>query len=315
MKILVAGGLGFIGYYLSKKLLDEGHEVICLDNAYNGKINQLNKNLFNNANFTYIHKDICNPIKGLKIDQIYNLACPASSNHYNRDPVATTKVNTLGVINLLDLARENNARFLQVSTSDVYLERYDTVSESSDIGLRSGRFNYKGFYSNAKLAAESIIYNYSHSDIVDANIVRLFSTFGYFPFQNQNDERLIHTWIQKALNNEDIIIYGEPDRMRSFIYIDDTVNAIHNVINYENRSCAPVNICSSQVISLGDLAKTIIELTDSKSEIKQLPGLPGDKYNIVADINYHFSYYDYEIQTEFDVGLIKTIEQFKSQHG
>lgn len=312
MKILVAGGLGFIGYYLSKRLLDEGHTVICLDNAYNGKINKLNKSLFNYFNFTYIHADICKPIAGFTVDQIYNLACPASPNHYNRDPVQTMKINTIGVINLLDFAIKSKARYLQVSTSDVYSKIHDTsyLLESSDVShINAG---YRRTYGPAKLTAESIVDAYVVSKFTQAStvIVRLFSTYGYFPFSMQNDERLIPTWITKALNHEDLIVYGG-DQIRSYLYVEDAVDALTLLMNDDYKNIPPTNISSNETISLIDLSKKIIALSDSASDIRKCPELSGDKVNVISDTNYARSKYGWEAKTTLDEGLAKTIELFK----
>lgn len=266
-RVLVTGGAGFIGSHLCKKLIENGDFVICLDNFFTGSKANI-QDLLNNPNFELIEHDIEIPI-GLKVDQIYNLACPASPPHYQFNPVKTIRTSVIGITNMLELAKANNATLLQASTSEVYgdplehPQRETYWGNVNPIGIRS-------CYDEGKRCAETLMMDYHRQFNTDVKIIRIFNTYG--PNMHKNDGRVVSNFIVQALNNEDITIYGNGDQTRSFCYVDDLIKAMIRMMNTPNF-IGPVNLGNPNEKTIKELAELIIKLTGSKSKLiyKTLP--------------------------------------------
>ena len=305
-KILVTGGAGFIGSHLCERLLDEGNEVICVDNFFTGTKNNI-VHLLENKYFEFIRHDICFPLY-VEIDEIYNLACPASPIHYQFDPVQTTKVNVSGAINMLGLAKRVKAKILQASTSEVYgdptvhPQTEDYWGNVNPIGIRS-------CYDEGKRCAETLFFDYHRQHNLDIKVVRIFNTYG--PNMHPNDGRVVSSFIVQALRGEDITIYGDGSQTRSFCYVDDMIDGIISMMNSEEGFTGPVNLGNPSEKTILELAELILETTDSKSEIIN-ENLPQDdpvrrKPNITLAkerLNWH-------PKIGLAEGLVKTVEYFK----
>lgn len=304
--ILITGGAGFIGSNLCEKLLNnKNNKVICLDNLFTGNIQNI-QHLMNNSNFEFINHDIIEPldINGY-IDEIYNLACPASPTKYQIDPIYTLKVNFLGVLNLLELAKNKKAKFLQSSTSEVYGE--PTISPQNEeyrgnvntVGIRS-------CYDEGKRIAETLIIEYHHKYKIDVRIVRIFNTYG--PKMDKNDGRVVSNFINQALNNQDITLYGKGDQTRSFCYIDDNIDGLIKLM--DSNYILPINIGNPHEITIKELADIILKITKSKSKIiyKDLPS--DDPTNRKPDITKANNILKWEPKYDLEKGIVKTIEYF-----
>ena len=305
MKILVAGGAGFLGSYTCESLLKLDHEVIALDNLYTGSIVNIN-HLLQYPSFKFIKHDITIPID-LEVDGIINMACPASPKNYQKDPVQTIKTNIHGSINLLDQAKRNNSRILQASTSEVYgdpkiMPQIETYwGNVNPIGIRS-------CYDEGKRAAETLFSDYHRQYKVDIRIARIFNTFG--PRMAIDDGRVVSNFIVQALRNQDITIYGEGNQTRSFCYVDDLIQGIVKLF-FSKEYLGPINLGNPQPISMKELAKEIIELTNSKSSLVYLPLPEDDPVERKPDIDKAIKNLDWQPKIDRTVGLIKTIEYFK----
>ena len=308
--ILVTGGAGFIGSHLCKALLELGHYVICLDNLFTGSINNIS-DLRDNVNFEFVNHDITEPYYRDKIDEIYNLACPASPKHYQYNPIKTVKTCTIGVINMLGLAKKNNSKILQASTSEVYgdpnvhpqNERYN--GNVNPIGLRS-------CYDEGKRCSETLFMDYYREHNLKIKIIRIFNTFG--PNMAKNDGRVISNFIIQAIRNDEITIYGDGSQTRSFQYIDDLIDAMIKMMSTNNNFIGPVNIGNPYEISMNKLASTILRLTNSKSQIifKDLPEDDPKRRN--PDITLAKNILSWTPKFELDKGLLKTINYFKKKN-
>ena len=304
--ILITGGAGFIGSNLCEKLLNENNKIICVDNLFTGSIKNI-EHLLNNPNFEFINHDIIDPleIKG-NIDEIYNLACPASPPKYQDNPIKTLKVNFLGVLNMLELARTKQARFLQTSTSEVYGEPEISPQKEE----YRGNVNINGIrscYDEGKRVAETLITEYHNKYNVDTRIVRIFNTYG--PKMDKNDGRVVTNFINQALNNEDITLYGNGEQTRSFCYIDDQLDGLIKLMNSDY--VYPVNIGNPYEINMMQLANTILNLTKSSSSIvyKELPS--DDPTNRKPDISRAKNILNWDPKYDLEKGLIETIEYFR----
>lgn len=269
MRILVTGGAGFIGSHLCERLLDEGHEVICLDNFFTGRRENILP-LLDNHRFELLRHDVIEPIL-LEVDQIYNLACPASPVHYQYNPVKTVKTNVMGAINMLGLAKRVRARILQASTSEVYgdpLEHPQTEKywgNVNPIGLRS-------CYDEGKRLAETLMMDYHRQSKVDIRIARIFNTYG--PKMLEDDGRVVSNFIVQALRGEELTIYGRGDQTRSFCYVDDLVEGLIRLMNTDGLN-DPVNLGNPGEFTIRQLAEQVIEICGSKSGVSYLD-LPQD---------------------------------------
>ena len=305
-KILITGGAGFIGSHLCERLLNEGNEVICLDNFFTGSKDNI-VHLMNNPYFEVIRHDIEEPIL-LEVDEIYNLASPASPIHYQKDPVKTVRTNVMGAINVLDIAKRCKAKVLQASTSEVYgdpkihpqIEEYK--GNVNPIGIRA-------CYDEGKRCAETLFFDYHREYGVDIRVARIFNTYG--PKMAINDGRVISNFIIQALKNEDITIYGNGTQTRSFCYVSDLVDGLIKMMN--SNQTGPINLGNPKEFTIVELAQKIIKLTNSKSKIifKELP--EDDPRQRQPDITKAKKYLNWEPKINLEEGLIKTIEYFKEE--
>ena len=303
-KILVTGGAGFIGSYLCEKLLNYGNEVICLDNFFTGSKKNI-IHLIDNPYFEVIRHDVEEGIL-LEVDEIYNLACPASPIHYQFDPIKTTKTNVLGAINMLGLARRCSAKILQASTSEVYGDpeihpQPETYRGSvNPIGVRA-------CYDEGKRCAETLFFDYYREAKVDIRVVRIFNTYG--PKMAINDGRVVSNFIIQVLQNKDITIYGDGSQTRSFYFVDDLVDGMIKMM--ASNEIGPINLGNPDEFTILELAKKIIKLTNSKSKIifKELP--QDDPKQRQPDITVAKQKLNWQPKIKLQDGLIKTIEYFK----
>jgi len=305
--ILVTGGAGFIGSNLCERLLVEGNRVICIDNLYSGNIENI-KHLLENENFTFINHDIILPLEIEEpIDQIYNLACPASPPKYQIDPIYTLKINFTGVMNLLEFARVKKATILQSSTSEIYGE----PEVSPQVETYRGNVNTIGIrscYDEGKRVAETLMMDYHNQYKVDIRIARIFNTYG--PRMDKNDGRVVSNFINQALTNKNITLYGKGDQTRSFCYIEDQIDGLIKLMNTEYFY--PVNIGNPHEITVKELAGNILKLTGSKSTIAYCSLPSDDPTNRKPNIKKAKTILAWEPKYELESGLKKTIEYFKS---
>jgi UDP-glucuronate decarboxylase len=306
MKILVAGGAGFLGSHLSESLLNQGHEVICLDNFYTGDKKNI-EHLVNNPKFEIIRHDVTFPIY-LEVEGIFNLACPASPVQYQRNPVQTLKTSVHGAINLLGLAKRTGARILQASTSEVYgdpklspqVEEY--WGNVNPIGIRS-------CYDEGKRAAETLFVDYHRQYKVDIRIARIFNTFG--PRMALDDGRVVSNFIVQALSNQDITVYGDGNQIRSFCYVSDLVEGLIQLF-FESDFGTPINLGNPAPITILELANEIIQLTNSKSSIRH-ENLPSDDpITREPDITKAIQHLGWQPKVPRQEGLENTIKYFKT---
>ena len=305
-RILITGGAGFIGSHLCEKLLEEGNDVICLDNFFTGSKDNI-RHLIGNNRFELVRHDVI--IEYLaEVDQIYNLACPASPVHYQYNPIKTTKTSVMGIINMLGLAKRCKARILQASTSEVYGDPHIHPQVESywgnvnPIGIRS-------CYDEGKRCAETLMMDYYRQNNVDIRIARIFNTYG--PRMAVNDGRVVSNFIVQALKNEPITVYGSGSQTRAFCYVDDMTNALIKLMNGE--IIGPVNLGNPCEMTILEIAKLIIKLCKSSSEIifKELP--LDDPVQREPDITLAKEKLGWQPVTPLEDGLIKTIEYFKKK--
>ena len=305
MKILVTGGAGFLGSHLCEKLLESGHEVICLDNFYTGsKVNIAH--LLSNPKFDLIRHDVTFPIY-LEVEGIFNLACPASPVHYQKDPVRTLKTSVHGAINLLGLAKRTGARILQASTSEVYgdpeiMPQHETYwGRVNPIGIRA-------CYDEGKRAAETLFFDTHRQYNTDIRVARIFNTFG--PRMAANDGRVVSNFIVQALNNKDITMYGDGTQTRSFCYVDDLIDGLYRLF-FTEKVYEPINIGNPETITMLKLAKEIMELTNSKSKFvfQELPS--DDPLQREPDIKKAKELLGWIPRTKRYEGLESTVNYFK----
>lgn len=303
--VLVTGGAGFIGSHLCERLLSDGHEVICADNFFTGSKENV-RHLLDNKHFEMIRHDVTDPLT-VEVGQIYNLACPASPVHYQYNPIKTIKTSTVGVVNMLGLAKRVKARILQTSTSEVYGDPNEHPQKETywgnvnPLGLRS-------CYDEGKRVAESLFMSYYRQNNVDIRIVRIFNTYG--PRMHPNDGRVVSNFIIQALKNEPITIYGDGTHTRSFCYVDDLVDGLVKMME-NTETIGPVNLGNPVEITVGELANRIVKLVGSKSEIvyKTIPD--DDPKKRQPDITLAKKFLKWEPKVDLEVGLKKTIEYFR----
>lgn len=306
-RILVTGGAGFIGNHLCRRLLNEGNHVICLDNFFTGLKKHI-EDMLGNPNFELIEHDIVDPVD-IKVDQIYNLACPASPPHYQYDPVRTMKTSVLGIINMLELAKKYNATLLHASTSEVYgnplvhPQQETYWGNVNPIGIRS-------CYDEGKRVAETLMMDYHRQYGVDIRIIRIFNTYG--PNMDPKDGRVVSNCIVQAINNQDITVYGDGSQTRSFCYVSDLVDGAIKMMNNDKKFVGPVNLGNPSERTVLNLAEIILEMTGSKSKItfKELPS--DDPVKRKPDITKAQEILGWEPKVDIKDGLAKTIEYFKS---
>ena len=305
MKILVTGGSGFIGTHLCNLLLNEGNEVICLDNLSTSRETNI-ENLKKNKNFNFLLHDIIVPID-IKIDYIVNLACPASPKMYQDDPVKTIQTNVIGMKNMLDLAKKNNCKIFQASTSEVYgdplihPQTEDYWGNVNPIGIRS-------CYDEGKRCAETLCFDYMRQYKLQIKVARIFNTYG--PLMAPDDGRVVSNFIVQALEGKPITIYGDGKQTRSFCYVEDTIKGIHKLMHSSDLTIGPINLGNNEEYKIIDLAKLVINETKSKSELiyKDLP--MDDPMIRMPDITLAKENLDWYPQTNLTDGLRYTIDYF-----
>ncbi|MBO6205865.1 MAG: SDR family oxidoreductase [Lachnospiraceae bacterium] len=305
-RVLVTGGAGFLGSHLCDRLIAEGNDVICLDNLFTGNKNNI-RHLIGHPYFEFIRHDITEPIH-LEVDQIYNLACPASPVHYQYNPIKTTKTSVLGAINMLGLAKRVHARILQASTSEVYGDpEVHPQPESyrgcvNTIGIRS-------CYDEGKRVAETLFFDYHRQNNVDIKVMRIFNTYG--PNMHPNDGRVVSNFIVQALKGQDITVYGDGAQTRSFCYVDDLIEGMVRLMNSRDGFTGPVNIGNPGEFTILQLAEKVIELTGSKSKIVFEPLPSDDPLQRKPVIDLAKKELGWEPTIPLEEGLKKTIEYFK----
>ncbi len=305
MIILVTGGTGFIGSHLCERLLEQQHQVICLDNNFSGSKKNI-EHLMTNKNFEFIRHDITNPIN-LEIDQIYHLACPASPRAYQYNGIKTLKTNVLGTLNVLGISKRTKARVLLTSTSEVYGN--PLISPQSEDYF--GNVNPNGIrscYDEGKRAAESLMFEYYRNHGTEIRIARIFNTYG--PKMDKYDGRVISNFINQCLQNDSITIYGDGSQTRSFCYIDDMIDGLIKLMNREHQG--PINLGNPDEITIREVSQKIKELTESKSEIEFLKLPSDDPLKRKPDISKAAQMLDWKPNIGLEEGLIKTIEYFKN---
>jgi UDP-glucuronate decarboxylase len=307
--ILITGGAGFLGSHLCTRLINDGHNVICVDNFYTGSKKNV-EHLLAKSQFELIRHDVWLPLY-IEIDQIYNLACPASPIHYQSDPVATTKTSVLGAINMLGLAKRCKAKILQASTSEVYgdpllhpqIESY--WGNVNPIGIRA-------CYDEGKRCAETLFFDYHRQHNVAIRVARIFNTYG--PNMNSRDGRVISNFIVQALRNEPITIYGDGSQTRSFCYVDDLIEGLIRLMDQENE-IGPINLGNPFEYSILNLAKLVLQFTNSKSKIIFLPLPQDDPMQRQPDISRAKSSLNWEPKISIEDGLKKSIVYFRGVLG
>ncbi len=306
-RILVTGGAGFIGSHLCERLLNEGNDVICLDNFFTGSKENI-LHLMDNKYFEVIRHDITKPIL-VEVDQIYNLACPASPVHYQYNPIKTMKTSVLGITNMLGLAKRLNATILQASTSEVYGDPKEHPQTESywgnvnPIGIRS-------CYDEGKRVAETLMMDYHRQNNVDIKIIRIFNTYG--PRMAENDGRVVSNFIVQALRGEDITVYGEGNQTRSFCYVSDLVDGMIKLMNSKDF-IGPVNVGNPVETPIIDFAKKIISLTGSRSKIINKPLPQDDPTQRCPNISLADEKLGWKPNIHLENGLMRTIEYFETK--
>ncbi len=305
-RALVAGGAGFIGSHLCDRLTEEGMSVICVDNLYTGRKENI-EHLMGDPSFRFIEHDIRKPLS-IDADCIYNLACPASPKHYQKDPIMTAQTNTLGVMNMLELAKANDARILQASTSEVY---GDPVKHPQPEEYR-GNVNPTGIracYDEGKRMAETLFFDYHREYGTDIRVIRIFNTYG--PRMNPEDGRVVSNFIVQAIKGDDITIYGDGSQTRSFCYVDDLIDGMRMMMDTDGTT-GPVNLGNPEEIRILDLAKKITEMTGSTSEIIYFPLPCDDPSKRRPSIYKAWEQLGWKPAVDLDEGLKKTIGYFNT---
>jgi len=307
-KILITGGAGFLGSHLCEKLLNSGNEVICVDNFFTGdKSNILH--LMQNPRFELIRHDVTFPLY-VEVDQIYNLACPASPIHYQFDPVQTTKTSVHGAINMLGLAKRLKAKILQASTSEVYGDP-EVHPQPEEYWGRVNPIGIRSCYDEGKRCAETLFFDYHRQHDLEIKVMRIFNTYG--PRMHPNDGRVVSNFIMQALRNEPITIYGDGSQTRSFCYVDDLIDGMIKLMNTPKEVTGPINIGNPGEFTMLELAKKILQMTNSKSEIIFNPLPQDDPKQRQPNIELAKAKLGWEPTISLDNGLRLTINYFVSQ--
>ena len=306
--ILITGGAGFIGSHLCKALSKFGHKIICLDNLFTGSLDNISE-LLKNPNFEFVNHDIVEPFFRDNIDEIYNLACPASPIHYQYNPIKTVKTCTVGVINILGLAKKNNSKVLQASTSEIYGDPLHHPQKETYNG-NVNPIGYRSCYDEGKRCSETLFMDYFREHKLKIKIVRIFNTYG--PKMSVNDGRVVSNFISQAISNKNITIYGDGSQTRSFQFIDDLIDGLIKVMSSGDNFIGPVNLGNPDEISVKDLAKKILVLTNSSSNMV-FSALPDDDpFKRKPDISFALKKLNWQPKVNLENGLKKTINSFKN---
>ncbi|MBQ5403851.1 MAG: SDR family oxidoreductase [Bacteroidales bacterium] len=304
-RILITGGAGFIGSHLSELLLNQGNDIICLDNFFTGSKQNI-VHLMDNKFFELIRHDVIDPFKA-EVDEIYNLACPASPVHYQINPIKTVKTSVMGAINMLGLAKRLKVKILQASTSEVYGDP-QIHPQSEDYSGNVSCIGPRACYDEGKRIAETLFTSYHNQNGVKIKIIRIFNTYG--PRMNPNDGRVVSNFIVQALKNNDITVYGDGSQTRSFQYIDDLLSAMTKMMATDDNLTGPINIGNPEEFTIRELAEKIIDLTGSKSKIIYKPLPKDDPVRRKPDIRLAMEKLSWQPSTPLDEGLKKTIAYF-----
>ena len=305
-RVLISGGAGFLGSHLAERLLAEGCQVLCVDNFYTGTRRNI-EHLIGEKHFELMRHDICQPLF-VEVDEIYNLACPASPIHYQRDPVQTTKTSVLGAINMLGLAKRTRAKIFQASTSEVYgdpsihPQPEEYWGNVNPIGPRS-------CYDEGKRCAETLFFDYRRQHALEIKVARFFNTYG--PRTHPNDGRVVSSFIVQALTNRPITIFGEGLQTRSFCYVDDLVDGMVRLMDTPPDVCGPMNLGNPSEFTIAELAEQVVELTNSRSQIVKRPLPQDDPKQRQPDISKAKDLLGWEPRVGLTEGLIKTIAYFE----
>jgi UDP-glucuronate decarboxylase len=305
-RVLVTGGAGFLGSHLCRRMLDDGHDVLCVDNLYTStKSNILS--LFDNPNFEFMRHDVTFPLY-VEVDEIYNLACPASPIHYQHDPVQTTKTSVHGAINMLGLAKRVKAKIFQASTSEVYGD--PTIHpQTEDYWGHVNPIGERACYDEGKRCAETLFFDYRRQHALPVKVGRIFNTYG--PNMLPNDGRVVSNFIVQALQNQPITIFGDGSQTRSFCYVDDLIEAFVRVMDTPDNFTGPVNLGNPSEFTIAELAKLVIELTGSNSQIDYLPLPSDDPKQRCPDLSLAQKHLNWSPTIELREGLSQTIPYFE----
>ena len=306
-KILITGGAGFLGSHLCDRMIDQGHQVYCLDSLFTGDLKNI-EHLKKNPLFKFIKHDVVDPINIESLDEIYNLACPASPVHYQHNPIHTMKTSVLGALNVLELARHSGAKVFQASTSEVYgdpsvhPQPEEYWGNVNTIGIRS-------CYDEGKRAAETLFFDYQRTHHLRIKVVRIFNTYG--PRMAADDGRVVSNFIVQALRGEDLTIYGDGSQTRSFCYADDLVEGFIRLMNSDDSVLGPINLGNPGEFTMIELAEKVLRLTGSKSKLIHLPLPQDDPKQRRPDISKAKAYLDWQPTVQLEQGLEHTIAYFK----
>ena len=305
-RILVTGGAGFLGSHLTERLLNDGHEVIVADNFFTGSKKNIEA-FKQNPNFEFIRHDIMNPLY-VEVDEIYNLACPASPVHYQHNPVQTTKTSVYGALNMLGLAKRTGAKILQASTSEVYGDP-EVHPQPEDYWGKVNPIGIRACYDEGKRVAETLFFDYKRMYDINIKVVRIFNTYG--TRMNANDGRVVSNFIVQALRGDNITIYGDGSQSRSFCYVDDLINGIVSMMATDKSVSGPVNLGNPNEFTMLELASKVIELTNSSSKIVHKPLPQDDPRQRQPDISKAKEILNWQPKVELKEGLLKTINYFE----
>ena len=305
MRILITGGAGFLGSHLCERLLDQGHDILCLDNFFTGRRRNV-EHLLEKRRFELLRHDIVDPFKA-EVDRIFNLACPASPVHYQYNPIKTTKTSVMGAINCLGLAKRVKARILQASTSEVYGDP-DVHPQPESYRGNVNPIGPRACYDEGKRCAETLFFDYHRENGVDIRVIRIFNTYG--PRMRPDDGRVVSNFIVQALKGEDITLYGDGSQTRSFCYVDDLVKGMIMIMEQE-ESVGPINLGNPLEFTIRQLAEKVLEKTASASRLIEEPLPEDDPTQRRPDVSLVKSLTDWTPQIELDEGLDKTIAYFK----
>ncbi len=305
-RILVTGGAGFLGSHLCEKLLEQKHEVLCVDNFFTGAKENI-RHLLNDPYFEIMRHDVTFPLY-VEVDEIYNMACPASPIHYQHDSVQTTKTSVVGAINMLGLAKRVGARIFQASTSEVYGDPA-VHPQTEDYWGHVNPIGPRACYDEGKRCAETLFFDYHRRHNVRIKVGRFFNTYG--PRMHPDDGRVVSNFIIQALRNEPITVYGDGSQTRSFCYVDDMIDLVLRIMDTDDDFIGPINMGNPNEITVGELAETVIRLTGSRSKIEYLPLPADDPRQRRPDITLARKVTGWEPTTSLEEGLTQTIEYFR----
>ena len=305
LRILITGGAGFLGSHLCDRLIEQGHDVICLDNFFTGRKDNI-RHLLKNENFELIRHDVVDPFK-VEVEQIYNLACPASPVHYQFNPIKTVKTSVMGAINVLGLCKRTGARILQASTSEVYGDP-ETSPQKEDYRGNVNPIGIRACYDEGKRCAETLFFDYHRENKVDIRVVRIFNTYG--PRMRPDDGRVVSNFICQALKNEDITVYGDGSQTRSFCYVDDLIDGIYRLLFSDYT--LPVNLGNPDEITILEFAEEILALTNTNQKIKYKPLPKDDPLKRQPDISLAKKILNWSPKVNRREGMKKTLEYFRT---